>query len=221
MSHELRTPLNSIIGFTSMILDGFAGKLNSEQDKQLNIVKSSGLHLLALINDVLEISKIESGKMDANFEEFDLREMIRKTVHYFQIETKAKNLELKLNLIAAAESINNDRRRIEQILINLVNNAIKFTQQGSITVSSDQTDDQFTIRVEDTGPGVSDEDIPMLFDMFWRVRQGSVLEKEGTGLGLAISQKIAGLLGGEIQVSSQLGQGSVFTLILPKQALQK
>jgi len=221
MSHELRTPLNSIIGFTSMILDGFAGDLNSEQDKQLSIVKKSGLHLLTLINDVLDISKIESGKLEANVEEFDLKEMIKKTVHYFQIETKAKKLELKLELANAAETINNDRRRIEQILINLVNNAIQFTQQGSITVSSDQTDDQFTISVEDTGPGVSEEDIPMLFDMFWRVRQGSVLEKEGTGLGLAISQKIAGLLGGEIQVSSQLGQGSIFTLVLPKQGSSK
>jgi PAS domain S-box-containing protein len=213
MSHELRTPLNSIIGFTSVILMGMAGEITGEQQKQLTMVKNSANHLLGLINDIIDSSKIEAGKMELAVESFDLANLVKEVKDSFAVDAERKGL--KLSFTAPEElAIESDQRRIKQILLNLINNAIKFTDKGEIEVHLEDKEGKAIIVIRDTGIGIKREDMGKIFLAFSQIHtQGRV--KEGTGLGLYLSQKISGLLGGQITVESQFDKGSEFTFSLP------
>ncbi|MFX1456780.1 MAG: sensor histidine kinase [Promethearchaeota archaeon] len=214
MSHELRTPLTSILGFTNMILRGQFGELNKDQEKQLKIVLNSANHLNEVINDLIDTSKIEADKLDIKKRKYDLIEEIVKLKEVFNFEIEKKGLEFSIespkNLV-----IYNDKKRINQILVNLIGNAIKFTENGKISISINKSNNAVEITVKDTGKGIKKEDMIKLFKPFSRIiSQGE--HKEGTGLGLYIAKKLATLLDAEIFVESEFGKGSTFKLLLNK-----
>ncbi len=215
MSHELRTPLNSIIGFTGILLQGLVGNLNEEQTKQLRMVQSSASHLLELINDILDISKIEADQLEISIERFDLRELIEKVIHTVIPMADGKNLTLKVEIMPDVGQISSDSRRVEQILLNLINNAVKFTNSGEVNVICEIKNHWIETRVMDTGIGIKDEDMKLLFKPFQQVNTGLSRQYEGTGLGLAICKKIVEKLGGKIWVKSKWGKGSTFGFTLP------
>ncbi len=214
MSHELRTPLNSIIGFVGIILQGLAGPLNPEQEKQLTMVYRSAKHLLDLINDVLDISKIEAGEIKLQLESFDFSTLLDKALRAMMPTANKKGLILT-STGAVDGSLYSDKRRIEQILLNLINNAIKFTEQGSVHVDYRLNSGCLEVSVQDTGMGIKAEDIPTVFQEFRQIDTGLTRQHEGTGLGLAICKKLVTLLGGQIRVESKLGIGSTFSFTLP------
>lgn len=227
MSHELRTPLNSIIGFTSIILQGLVGDINEEQKKQLTIVKESSEHLLALINDILDISKIEAGQLELKKEYFTVKDALDKILKMVSPMIEKKGLSLALQLINCPEKAYGDKRRFEQVLINILTNAIKFTERGEIKVSvnisvteSDRSNNnqqkKMIISVKDSGIGLRKEDIKKLFIPFQQVDSGTSRKYDGTGLGLFISKKLANMMGGDVNVYSEgIGSGSTFTFSLP------
>ena len=226
MSHELRTPLNSIIGFTAIVLKGLAGPLTPEQSKQLGMVRGSARHLLDLINDVLDLSKIEAGQLEVHAELFDLRAALERVTASITPLADKKGLALVTMLSAQLGDIVSDRRRVEQIVINLLSNAVKFTERGIVTLTvtiveamraSAESASRSAVRIQvtDTGIGIKPANLLTLFRPFRQIDSGLARENEGTGLGLAISQRLATLLGGEISAASEWAQGSTFTLTLP------
>ena len=215
MSHELRTPLNSIIGFTGIMLQGMVGPLSDEQQLQLGMVKGSARHLLDLINDILDLSKIEAGQVEIRPELFDLRALIDKTIRLLKPLAGKKALQLTAEVPSEAGLLVSDPRRVEQILLNLVNNAIKFTEQGHVRITCRLSDGSLMTSVTDTGIGIKPENMDKLFVTFRQLDDTSERKHEGTGLGLSICRKLANLLGGEILVESIWGRGSSFTLVLP------
>ncbi|BCY19454.1 hypothetical protein hrd7_33030 (plasmid) [Leptolinea sp. HRD-7] len=215
MSHELRTPLNSIIGFTGILLQKLVGPLSEEQEKQLKMVQGSARHLLELINDVLDISKIEADQIMLVTEEFDLCASIMSSVEKVKHPADKKGLKLITDLQPEKLTISSDRRRVEQILINLLNNAVKFTEEGSVTIKSRVIDGRVKVSITDTGIGIREEDLQTLFKPFRQVDTGITRQYEGTGLGLSICKRLVDLLGGSISVTSEPGKGSTFAFDLP------
>ncbi|MBI4877127.1 MAG: PAS domain S-box protein [Acidobacteria bacterium] len=215
MSHELRTPLNSIIGFTGIVLQGLVGPLTAEQTKQLAFVKGSALHLLALINDVLDISKIEAGQVEMVRAPFDLGEAIRRAAQTVAPLAGKKQLRLAVQVAPEVGRIDSDRRRVEQILLNLLNNAIKFTDRGQVRVECNLGDGVIVTRVTDTGIGIQPDDLGKLFQPFRQLDGGTARLYEGTGLGLAICKRLVEQLGGTISVESEWSAGSTFQFTLP------
>jgi PAS domain S-box-containing protein len=215
MSHELRTPLNSIIGFTSLIIDGMVGEINEEQRKQLTIVKSSSNHLLSMINDILDIAKIEAGKVELSLEEFGLENEITEVIELFSPIADLKGIEI-LRDTTEGITLFSDKRRLKQVLINLISNAVKFTDRGSVKlIARVMGDDTLEVKVVDTGIGITAEDISKLFAPFQQVDSALTKKHEGTGLGLHLSKNLVKLLGGEISVKSEYGTGSEFTFNIP------
>jgi len=212
MSHELRTPLNSIIGFTGIVLQGFAGELNDEQKKQLEMSYGSAKHLLSLINDLLDISKIETGELKPDIEEFNIVEAGIEIRDSLMIMAEEKELELIFNIPDI--NIFSDKRRVEQILLNLVNNALKFTEKGKVEVKAVKKDENIEVIVKDTGIGIKKEDFHKLFKPFMQLEY-TITEEAGTGLGLYLTKNLVQLLKGRIQMESEYGKGSTFTFILP------
>ena len=215
MSHELRTPLNSIIGFSGIMLQGLAGPLNPEQTKQLKMVQSSGQHLLGIINDIIDISRIEAGRIEPHPELLELRQPIDEAIAAMKPLADEKNLTLVAEVAPGVGHINSDPRRVSQILLNLISNAIKFTDSGGVRVECGASGGRVEIRVADTGIGMKTEDMKYLFQTFRQIDNGLARLREGSGLGLAICKGLAELLGGEIRVESEFGVGSTFSLILP------
>jgi len=213
MSHELRTPLNSIIGFTGIILQGMTGEITEEQRKQLTMVKNSANHLLSLINDIIDLSKIEAGKVELAIEEFDLSGLVQEVKDSFTVAVAEKGLKMPLKMPDRLV-IESDERRVKQVLVNFVGNAVKFTDEGEIEIKVVKKDGMVEVSVRDTGIGIRKEDMDRLFKPFSQV-PAEDRSKEGTGLGLYLSKKIAELLGGEIKAESEFGKGSVFTFTLP------
>ena len=215
MSHELRTPLNSIIGFTGILLKELAGPLNPEQSKQLQMAKGSAHHLLDLINDVLDISKIEAGELVVSIRPFDFHGSIQKVIATLQPFADKKGLELVSDVSDDVGEISSDQRRVEQILMNLLTNAIKFTEKGSVKIACKTVDKSIVISLIDTGIGIDQKDQEIIFIPFSQVDTGLTRNYEGTGLGLSIVKKLVDKLGGAIDVESEPGVGSTFTVVLP------
>jgi PAS domain S-box-containing protein len=217
MSHELRTPLNSIIGFTGILRQGLAGPLNDEQQKQLGMVHFSARHLLGLINDLLDLSRIESGKMDVQVSDFQVAEVIEEVVQSLMPAARQKHLTLEANLEDNGLTLRSDRKKTFQILLNLANNAVKFTETGSVRLNVCATAQAVTFAVADTGIGIKPEQLANLFQAFRQVDGSARRVYEGTGLGLYLCKKLVALLGGTIGVESEFGRGSCFHFTLPRQ----
>jgi signal transduction histidine kinase len=215
MSHELRTPLNSIIGFTGIIQQEMVGPLNPEQKKQLGMVRDSSSHLLNLINDVLDLSKIEAGQMKTLLEPIDLRASIEKCVCTIQPQAEKKGLATEVEITPGLGTITSDQRRVEQIILNLLSNAIKFTGKGKVRVECKMDEGNVIVRVIDTGIGIKKEDVDKLFRPFRQIDTNITRKFEGTGLGLSICKRLLELLGGKIWVESEFGKGSTFVFTLP------
>jgi PAS domain S-box-containing protein len=214
MSHELRTPLNSIIGFTGILLMGMVGDLTEEQRKQLTIVKESASHLLELINDILDISKVEAGKVELSSDLFDVNEVIEEQIRSIEPKAFEKGIGLKRELTESIEIVA-DNRRFKQILLNLLSNAVKFTETGSVTISSAIVKDSIQISVIDTGVGIKQEDMKKLFEPFQQIDSSLTKKHEGTGLGLHLTEKIVKLMQGKIWVESEINKGTAFHVSLP------
>jgi signal transduction histidine kinase len=216
MSHELRTPLNSIIGFSGILEQGLAGPLNPEQAKQMAMVRGSARHLLDLINDVLDLSKIEAGELQVSTEVFDMRALVSGAVETIRPLADKKGLTLRVDIAPEVDSFASDRRRVEQILLNLLGNAVKFTERGEVSVNAGADgSSSILVSIQDCGIGIKPEDLAELFRPFRQIDAGLTRNHEGTGLGLAICRRLAHLLGGEIYAESEHGVGSTFTLVLP------
>jgi len=219
VSHELRTPLNAIIGFTGTLLMKLPGPLLAEQEKQLKTVQSSARHLHAVINDLLDIATITSGKVELKPEPSSCQEVVDEVIGSMRPLATAKGLELTANLPRVALNTRTDPRALKQILLNLIANAIKFTEQGSVSLTVDTRLDHgvklIEFSVTDTGIGVRAEDQARLFEAFARVQSTATGRSEGTGLGLHLSQQLAHLLGGRIEFDSQYERGSTFKLMIP------
>ncbi len=214
MSHELRTPLNSIIGFTGIILQGISGKITEDQRKELTMVKNSADHLLALINDVIDVSKIETDRVELFIEEFNFADLMQGVKESFKVAADEKNLKLSLKMPERL-LIKGDERRTKQVIMNLVSNAVKFTDRGEIEIEVKKKDEEVKVSVTDTGIGIKKENMEKLFKQFSRIYAEGRSVTEGTGLGLYLSKKIADLLGGQIKAESEFGKGSMFTFTFP------
>jgi PAS domain S-box-containing protein len=215
MSHELRTPMNSIIGFTGLLLKEVSGALNTEQKKQIAMVKNSGEHLLNLINDILDISKIEAGKLKVTFKPFDYLTALDKTIAFLNPQISSKGLGIRTEISELDITLVSDAGRVEQILLNLISNAIKFSNQGTIVIKVDVEDKLVVTQIIDQGIGIHKNDLQKLFKPFSQLKADVNKTQEGTGLGLSICKSLIDKLGGVIQVESKVGQGSNFTFKLP------
>jgi PAS domain S-box-containing protein len=217
MSHELRTPLNSIIGFSGMLVQGMAGPVSEEQRTQIEMINSSGKHLLSLIDDVLDLERVEAGRVQVRIAPFDGAVLASDVLEVVRPLAEEKGVELRARLSDGAPALLSDAGKVRQILLNLVGNAVKFTGEGRVELSFEmESDAEAVFSVTDTGPGIADADQLRVFDRFTQIEIPGQTKAEGTGLGLALSQEYAHLLGGYLTLSSVLGEGSTFTLQLPR-----
>ena len=216
MSHELRTPINALIGYTALMLDRIYGDINPKQEEGLRRIQVSAQHLLALINDILDLAKIEAGKMPLHLEDVPLREILGEITQQIEPLVRKKSLEFTCETPKDAPLMHTDRTKVKQILLNLLSNAVKFTHRGRVAVSVAAEDDAYVrIDVADTGIGIRAQDLEAIWEDFRQVDQSRTREFGGTGLGLSITRKLIDALGGEVWVTSEYGQGSTFSVRLP------
>jgi signal transduction histidine kinase len=215
MSHELRTPLNAILGYTELILDSIYGEAPEKMRSVIERVQVNGKHLLGLINDVLDLSKIEAGQLSLSLSDYSLAELVQGV--YVAVEPLAsqKSLALTTKIAKGLPVGHGDERRLAQVLLNLVGNAIKFTETGEVAIEASHANGSFSLAVRDSGPGIAVADQAKIFEEFQQVDNTSTRQKGGTGLGLSISRRIVEMHGGRILVDSELGKGSTFTVKLP------
>jgi signal transduction histidine kinase len=216
MSHELRTPLNAILNFTAFVADGVMGPVNEEQREALQQTVSSGKHLLSLINDVLDITKIETGMMDLFIETVDVNAALAAAISTAKGLVKNKPIELIIDVEENLPQIKGDKRRIRQILLNLVSNAAKFTLKGSITISARHREGELLISVKDTGIGIARDDHALVFESFKQIKH-DLPDIIGTGLGIPISKFFVEQHGGRIWLESEVDVGTTFFVVLPIQ----
>lgn len=218
MSHELRTPLNAILGYTEMMVDGLYGDMPEKAQTVLERVQANGKHLLGLINDVLDLSKIEAGQLSLAIEDYSVADMVATVMSATESLAKTKSIALVSDVPAGLPRGLADARRLTQVLLNLVGNAIKFTDVGKVEIKAAKANDNFELSVVDTGPGIAPADQAKIFEEFQQVDNTSTRKKGGTGLGLSISRKIVELHGGRITVESEVGKGSTFKVTIPVNA---
>jgi signal transduction histidine kinase len=215
MSHELRTPLNAILGYTELILDSIYGDVPEKIQEVLERLEKNGRHLLNLINDVLDLSKIEAGQLTLSLNEYSMGDVIQTVSTSVEALAAEKDLDLKVEVSKDLSIGKGDEQRIAQVILNLVGNAIKFTDEGEVKIEVTVSNETFLVSVHDTGPGVTEADQQKIFDEFQQADGSSTRKKGGTGLGLSISKKIIDMHGGRIWVESTLGKGSTFRFTLP------
>jgi signal transduction histidine kinase len=216
ISHDLRTPLNSVIGFSQLLLEGTEGELNQEQQVDVQKILNSGRHLLSLVNDVVDISKIESGMIELSLGRVDVREVIRHSLEATSALPRGGPIGLSTDLPDDLPAVHADETRLLQILINLVGNALKFTTEGEVRVGAGRESPRMlTVRVKDTGPGIPESDLERVFGEFEQVRSKESAANKGTGLGLAITKRLVEMHGGEISAANRPGGGAVFSFTLP------
>ena len=215
MSHELRTPLNAILGYTELILDNIYGDVSEKIREVLERLEKNGRHLLSLINDVLDLSKIEAGRLTLSLNEYSIGEVIRTAVSSVEALAAEKNLDLNVSIPENLANGKGDEQRIAQVLLNLLGNAIKFTETGAVGIEAVVSNNKLVVSVSDTGPGLAEADQKKIFEEFYQADGSSTRKKGGTGLGLSISKKIVEMHGGRIWVKSTLGEGSTFQFTLP------
>ena len=215
MSHELRTPLNAIIGFSQVLRDEMVGSVNEKQAEYLEDIISSGNHLLSLINDVLDLSKVEAGQVELEVHPFSLREALERGVVMVRERATEDGVRVAFAADPEVDVVDGDERRIKQVIFNLLSNAVKFTPAGGeVDVSTARVNGEVRVSVADTGPGIAPEDRERIFEEFQQSESGEA-QREGTGLGLALSKRYVELHGGRIWLESELGRGSIFTFALP------
>ena len=219
MSHELRTPLNAIIGFSEVLQEKMFGEMNEKQSEYINDIHGSGKHLLSLINDILDLSKVEAGRMELDLATFNVPEAIDNALTLIRERASRHGIELQSDVAAQVTEIKGDERKVKQILLNLLSNAVKFTPEGGrITVAARPADNMVEVSVTDTGIGIAPEDCDAVFEEFRQVGTDYTKKAEGTGLGLALTRKFVELHGGKIRVTSEVGKGSTFAFTLPIEA---
>jgi len=215
MSHELRTPLNAILGYAELLVDGIYGQLPDRPRGVLERIQNNGKHLLALINDVLDLAKIEAGQLALTLEDYNLPEVVGSVVTATEPLATSKGLKFITALRDDMPMAHGDARRVSQVLLNLVGNAIKFTDEGEVEIQAAAVNGQFVLTVRDTGPGIADADQERIFDEFQQIDNSNTRKQGGTGLGLAISKRMVEMQGGTISVDSVPGEGSTFRVVLP------
>ena len=218
MSHELRTPLNAVIGFSEVLQERMFGDLNDKQADYVNDIHSSGRHLLALINDILDLSKIEAGRMELEPSDFDLPAMLETTLTLVRERAQRNGIALSLEAAPEVGTVRGDERKLKQVTLNLLSNAVKFTPEGgAVRLGAKMNGSAIEVSVADTGVGIAPEDQALVFEEFRQVGSDSARKAEGTGLGLALAKKFIELHGGTIRLESAPGRGSTFTFTLPVQ----
>jgi signal transduction histidine kinase len=220
MSHELRTPINALLGYTSLLRERIYGDLTPRQDEALVRILSSSKHLLELVDDILDLAKIEAGRMPLHLEPLDIAALVGELTDGVEPLARRKGLQLRVDVPEALPVLVTDRFRVKQVLLNLLSNAIKFTHEGAVSVRTRQLEGGVEVQVADTGIGIPADELASIFDDFRQVDQSSTREYGGTGLGLSIVRKLLGLLGGAIRVESEPGRGSVFTVTLPLRSVE-
>jgi signal transduction histidine kinase len=219
MSHELRTPLNAVIGFSEVLLERMFGEVNPKQEEYLNDILSSGKHLLSLINDILDLSKIEAGRMELEAQPFDLPAALDNALTLIRERAARHSIGLEVHVGPAIGEVVADERKVKQVLLNLLSNAVKFTPEGGkITMSASLNGDAVAVSVADTGIGIAAEDQAAVFEEFRQVGTDYARKREGTGLGLALARRLVELHGGTLSLESELGKGSTFTFTIPVRA---
>jgi signal transduction histidine kinase len=217
MSHELRTPLNAILGYTELILDGIYGEAPEKAQAVLKRVESNGRHLLGLINDVLDLSKIEAGQLTLTLTDYSMKDVLYNVFSAVEPLANDKKLGFKVEAQPDMPKGHGDERRLTQVVLNLVGNAIKFSDTGAVVIKASSTNGSFTVAVQDNGPGISQADQGKIFEEFQQADNSATKKKGGTGLGLSISRRIVEMHGGKLWVESEIGKGSVFSFTLPVQ----
>jgi len=221
MSHELRTPMNAIIGFSQVLREGMVGDVNAKQAEYLDDILSSGNHLLSLINDVLDLSKVEAGQVELQVAPFSLQDALERGVSMVREQASADGVQVALHSNGGLEVVTADERRIRQVIFNLLSNAVKFTEEGGLVeVGAAQRNGEVEVSVADTGAGIAPEDLDRIFEEFQQTDAGA-RQREGTGLGLALAKRFVEMHGGRIWCDSELGKGSTFRFTLPVRPVER